>query len=228
MFTPGEVDVTEIEELLNLLFPDKESKMALDYVRKATKDFGKTFLVNSAPFDHTTLRRCINGLLHSDLLSEQKKNTLHDFLQDEVVLTEIADVLNMRFADLEGWGWDAEGGIPVEPRRQLNGKYRVVRDEDILQSIFLHYISMSWAIHFKGQLKDTIRTERVWRKSHSLPKEEFARRKYYLDSSYVSQGLAKVREDTYEKHFFMCQLPASLGAEEGDYEDDSDSRQKQP
>lgn len=26
----------------------------------------------------------------------------------------------------------------------------------------------------------------------------------------------------------MCQLPASLGAEEGDYEDDSDSRQKQP
>lgn len=228
VFTPGEVDVTEIEELLNGLFPDKDSKKALDYVRNATKDFGKTFLVNSAPFDHTTLRRCINGLLHSDLLSEQKKNTLHDFLQDEVVLTEIADVLNMRFADLEGWGWDAEGGIPVEPRRQLNGKYRVVMDEDILQSIFLHYISISWAIHFKGQLKDTIRTERVWRKSHSLPKEEFARRKYYLGSSYVSQGLAKEREDTYEKHFFMCQLPASLGAEEGDYEDDSDSRQKQP
>lgn len=116
VFTPGEVDATEIEELLNGFFPDKESKMALDYVRKATKDFGKTFLVNSAPFDHTTLRQCINGLLHSDLLSEQKKNTLHDFLQDEVVLTEIADVLNMRFADLGGWGWDAEGGIPVEPR----------------------------------------------------------------------------------------------------------------
>lgn len=61
-----------------------------------------------------------------------------------------------------------------------------------------------------------------------MPKEEFARRKYYLDSSYVSQGLAKEREDTYEKNFFMCQLPASLGAVEGDYEDDSYSRQKQP
>lgn len=228
VFTPGEVDVTEIEKLLNGLFSDEDCKRALDYVRNATKQFGQTFLVNSAPFGHTILRRCIKGLLHSDLLSEQKKNTLHDFLQDEVVLTEIADVLNMRFADLEGWGWDAEGGIPVEPRRQLNGKYRVVMDEDILQSIFVHYISMSWATHFKEQLRNTIRTERVWRRSHSLTKEEIARREYYLGTSYISQGLAKEREDTYEKHFFMCQLPASLDAEAGDYENDSDSRQKQP
>lgn len=154
--------------------------------------------MNSTPFDHTVLRRCVNGLLHSDLLSEQKKITLHDFLQDEVVLSEIADVLNMRFVDLEGWGWDVEGGIPVEPRRQLNGKYQVVMDEDILQSIFLHYISLSWGIHFKEQLKDIISTELVWRKSHSLPKEEIARRQYYLGTSYTSQGLAKEREDTYE------------------------------
>lgn len=228
VFTPGEVDVTEIEKLLNGLFPDEDCKKALDYVRDETKYFGSTFLVKSAHFDHTVLRRCINGIIRSDLLSEQKKHTLHDFLQDEVVLTEIADVLNMRFADLEGWEWDAEGGIPVEPRRELNGKYRVVMDEDILQSIFLHYISMCWAIHFKKKLKDTIRNERVWRKTHSLPKEEFARRQYYLGNSFVSQGLAKEREDTYEKHFFMCQLPASFGAEGGDYENDSDPKQKQP
>lgn len=49
VFTPGEVDVTEVEELLNGLFPDKESKMALGYVWKATKDFGKTFLVIPHP-----------------------------------------------------------------------------------------------------------------------------------------------------------------------------------
>lgn len=227
VFTPGEVDVKEIEQLLNGLFPDEHSKIALYNVRNATKHFSKTFLVNSAPFDHTTLRLCINRLLQSELLSEQKKTTLHAFLQDEVVLNEIADVLNMRFADLEGWGWDAEGGIPVEPRRQLNGKYRMVMDEDILQSIFLHHISMSWAIHFKGQLKYTIRTGRVWRKSHSLPKEEFARHEYYLGKILFSQGLAQEREDTYEKHFFMCQLPGSLEAEVEYYENGFDSRQKQ-
>ena len=228
VFSPGEVDVTEIEKLLDGLFSDEDCKKALRHVQKATKSFGKGLVVNSAPFDHTSLRRCINGLLHSDLLSEQKKNTLYDFLQDDVVLTEIADVLNMRFADLEGWEWDAEDGIPVEPRRQLNGKYRVVMDEDILQSIFLHYISMSWAIHFKEQLKNTIRNERVWRKSHSLPKEEIARREYYLGTSFISKGVANEREDTYEKHFFMCQLPTSFDAKAGDYENDSDSRQNQP
>lgn len=153
VFSPGEVDVIEIEKLLDGLFSDEDCKKALSRVRNATKNFGKALIVNSAPFDHTSLRHCIDGLLHSDLLSEQKKNTLYDFLQDKVVLTEIADVLNMRFAGLEGWEWNAESGIPVEPRRQLNGKYRVVMDEDILQSIFLHYISMSWAIHFKEQLR---------------------------------------------------------------------------
>lgn len=228
VFSPGEVDVTEIEKLLDGLFSDEQCKRALRRVQDATRSFGKALVVNSAPFDHTSLRQCINGLLESDLLSEQKKNTLHDFIQDEAVLTEIADVLNMRFADLEGWEWDAEGGIPVEPRRQLNGKYRVVMDEDILQSIFLHYISMSWAIHFKEQLKDIIGNEQVWGKSHSLPKEEVARREYYLGTSFISQGVANAREDTYEKHFFMCQLPTSFDAKARDYENDFDSRQKQP
>lgn len=229
VFSPGEVDVAEIEKLLDGLFSDEHCKRALSRIQDATRSFGKAFVVNPAPFDHTSLRQCINGLLQSDLLSEQKKNTLHDFLQDEVVLTEIADVLNMRFADLEGWEWDAEGGIPVEPRRQLNGKYRVVMDEDILQSIFLHYISMSWAIHFKDQLKILVGDELVWRKSHSLPKEEVSRREYYLGTGSISQGVAKAREDTYEKHFFMCQLPTSFDAKAGDdYENDSDSRQKQP
>lgn len=228
VFSPGEVDVTEIEKLLDGLFSDEHCKRALSRIQDATRSFGKALVVNSAPFDQTSLRQCINGLLGSDLLSEQKKNTLHDFIQDEVVLTEIADVLNMRFADLEGWGWDADSGIPVEPRRQLNGKYRVVMNEDILQSIFLHYISMSWAIHFKEQLKNTIGNGQVWRKSLSLPKEEVARREYYLGNSCITQGVANAREDTYKRHFFMCQLPTSFDAKAGDYENDSDSRQKQP
>lgn len=61
-------------------------------------------------------------------MSDLKKNTLEEFLKDEVVLAKIADVLNMRFVDLEGWSWDAnlDNGIPVAPCRQLNGKYRIV------------------------------------------------------------------------------------------------------
>lgn len=47
-------------------------------------------------------------------------------MKDKVVLAEIVDVPNMRYVDLESWSWDADEGIPVAPRRQLNGKYRVV------------------------------------------------------------------------------------------------------
>jgi len=91
--------------------------------------------------------------LTNDLLSEKKKTTIGDFLRNKAVLTEIADVLSMRFANLQGWSREAEDGRPVEPRRQLNGKYRIMMNEDILQAILLHYVGVSWSIQFKSEFK---------------------------------------------------------------------------
>lgn len=59
------------------------------------------------PFDESTLKWCINGLLAEDLLSEEKQGILRDFLNNPMVLREMADILNMRFADIENWEWDA-------------------------------------------------------------------------------------------------------------------------
>lgn len=223
VFTPLEVNAAKIEDLLTRLFSDEEATMSLHWLRTNIKRFGDTFAAKLKPFDHDVLRWCINGLLQSDLLSDQKQNTLKDFLQDDVVLTEIEDVLNMRFADLEGWEWDADNGIPVEPRRQLNGKYRVVMDEDILQSIFLHYISVSWSVQFKMELTDIIRNPHVWKKPQSLPSEESERREYYLGQvpNPLVVGLADLRQNTYTNSFFMCQLPSDvkMGAKSYDDED---------
>ena len=55
----------------------------------------------------TTLKWCVNGLLAEDLLSDQKQAILRDFLEQPVVLGEIADVLNMRFSNIDSWEWDA-------------------------------------------------------------------------------------------------------------------------
>ncbi len=107
----------------------------------------------TAPFSNHVLTWCINGLLTNDLLSEKKNMAIGDFLRNKAVLTEIADVLNMRFANLQGWSWEAEDGRPVEPRRQLNGKHRIMMDEDILQAILLHYVGVSWSIQFKSEFK---------------------------------------------------------------------------
>lgn len=222
VFTPLDVNVADIENLLNGLFSGEERTKALDLLRERHKTFGDSFAATTKPFDLDVLRWCIKGLLQSDLLSDQKKNTLGDFLHDEVVLIEIGDVLNMRFADLEGWIWDAEGGIPVEPRRQLNGKYRVVMDEDILQSIFLHFISMSWSVEFKSSLQGVIANGLAWKRPQEMPQDEVERQEYYLGKRAVQpmNGRAWQQQSTYEKYFFMCQLPSDLTAGVADYHDD--------
>lgn len=222
VFTPLEVNVADIENLLSGLFSGDEGTKALRRLRERTRLFGDSFAAKPKPFDHDVLCWCIKGLLRSDLLSDQKKNTLGDFLQDQVVLTEIGDVLNMRFADLEGWVWDAEGGIPVEPRRQLNGKYRVVMDEDILQSIFLHFISMSWSLEFKSSLKNVITNGLAWKRPQAMPQDEVGRQEYYLGRGRVqpSDGITWQQQRTYENYFFMCQLPSNLKEGTADYHDD--------
>ena len=126
VFTPGDVDVEAIQNLLRGLFANEGAEKALSTLRKRISSFGRHLANQPKPFTKPVLEWCINGLLQSDLLSDQKKNTLGDFIKDKIVLAEIGDVLNMRIADLENWSWDADDGIPVAPRRQLNGKYRVV------------------------------------------------------------------------------------------------------
>lgn len=126
VFSPGNVDVEAIQGLLNGLFVNEGAEKALETLRERISHFKQRQANGLNPFTRAVLEWCINGLLESDLLSDQKRNTLEDFLKDKIVLAEIGDVLSMRFVDLEKWSWDADGGIPVEPRRQLNGKYRVV------------------------------------------------------------------------------------------------------
>ncbi len=137
VFTPGDVDVEQIQQLLDGLFAGEDAAKALTTFRKRISEFGKCLADTSKPFTQDVLEWCISGLLQSDLLSDEKKNALDDFLKDKLVLAEIGDVLNMRFADLQNWSWDADDGIPVEPRRQLNGKYRVVMVSSTTQSVYI-------------------------------------------------------------------------------------------
>lgn len=220
VFTPLEIDVGNIENFLKGLFSDKAAIKPLRTLRDSIKKFGLSFAATLKPFNHEVLRWCIKGLLRNDLLGNQKKSILEDSLQDEAVLTEIGDVLNMRFSNLKSWAWDADG-IPVEPR-EVNGKYRVVMDEDILQSIFLHFISMSWAVQFKENLKDFILNEDVWKRPQSITQEELPTGRYYLGKSRFldGYGLASEKKKRYQDGFFMCQLPSKLDAGEESYDED--------
>jgi len=117
VFSPADVDTNAIQELLASLFEDEGAEKALEQLRRRIPGFGKRLASDPKPFTKPVLEWCIRGLLQSDLLSDQKKTTLEDFMKDKVFLAEIIDVLNMRYVDLESWSWDADEGIPVAPGR---------------------------------------------------------------------------------------------------------------
>ncbi|KAK1991365.1 hypothetical protein LX36DRAFT_735741 [Colletotrichum falcatum] len=176
VFTPLETDEAEIDKYLHGFFNTDGKKELLDAVRSRTRAASEALLQKQRPFNENSIKQCIKGLLEQDLLSDEKQTILKEFEQNELVLREIADVLNTRFADFESWSWDAgEQGVPVLPRQQLNGKYRIWMDEDVLQAIFIHYVGISSCVSLKPILRDVVSDDKhnFWR--------EAQRRVYYLD-----------------------------------------------
>jgi hypothetical protein len=130
VFEPYETDEDDIDSYLLAIFDRGEGTKDLEDIRTQLQFVSTQLMTATAPFSSETLEWCIKGLLAEDLLSDEKQSILQDFLQNDVVLGEIGDVLNMRWADINNWTWDAdENGIPVMPRQGLNGKYRIWMDE---------------------------------------------------------------------------------------------------
>lgn len=222
VFEEAKVDSAVIQQFLNQLFAAKGAKKALDRVRQDITNVESMF---SSPqqFNTYTLKWTIKGLLSSDLLDNEKRQVLRDFQSNEVILTELADVLNMRMSALDTWSWGAE--VPVEARRQLNGKYNIYMHEDLLQAIFLQYIGVQWSTRLKQALlrfqADKEVNEDYVRKIS--PAEE-QRRDWYLGRRRGGRTVQQVRALSYRAGYFVSQLMDSvdqdLGAEEGEEEAD--------
>jgi hypothetical protein len=111
VFTPLEKDEIEIDNYLSSLFDDENAEKILNDLRTNVALFAVDFKQSTNPFDATVLKQCIGALLTNDLLNDDAKAKLSDFSTNDVVLAEIADVLNLRFSDLDNWTWEAEDGI---------------------------------------------------------------------------------------------------------------------
>ena len=219
VFEPLETDEVEIDRyLIDLFQGEKGCKGAptLEYLRKAIRSECHSMFSTKSPFDEDTLKWCINGLLAEDLLSDEKQAILRDFLDNSMVLKEMADILNLRFADIENWDWDAgEHGIPVLPRQQLNGKYRIWMDEDVLQAILIHYVGIQCCVSLKPPLKNVFlhSSQGIW-KWHTGPEfttKDKDRFQYYTGRSAPHSHIIKEeRKKQYTRHFFTSQLPESV------------------
>ncbi|OIW30386.1 hypothetical protein CONLIGDRAFT_367409 [Coniochaeta ligniaria NRRL 30616] len=223
VFTPKETDPAAIKAYLEGIFKagSKDVRRAYDALVESVKHFQEFGIgQGTTHFDEDSVSTCIRGMLRSDVLSDEKRATLRDFLGNKVVLSEIADVLNMRMATRASWGW----GEPqvVEQRRNLNGRYRFYPDEDLLHAIFIYYVGRRFAVHLREALLEFVGAEGVWRPdAEPISKEDVHRRKYFLT---VEVAPSRTVEGKREKHFtgevFLDQLPAAMEEVRGSYGDD--------
>ncbi|TRX90496.1 hypothetical protein FHL15_008665 [Xylaria flabelliformis] len=219
VFTPLETDEARIEQYMQGLFSSDEAKKSLTSLRFQIQVHEEALFSREEPFNREVLGWCINGLLAEDLLSDEKQVILREFLGSPVVLNEIADVLNMRFADFDNWSWEAgEQGIPVLPRPQLNGKYRIWMDEDVLQAIFIHYVGIKNCVGLKGALTRFLNRQDVsrhdgawnWQAGEAMSSVDRVRFEYFSGKKLVSSsGVDNTRSNIFRESFFLSQLPAS-------------------
>ncbi|PMD65044.1 uncharacterized protein K444DRAFT_640724 [Hyaloscypha bicolor E] len=225
VFKTCETDETAIHLYLDKLFKtNKAVRFAFDTLWVSTVHFEKE-MASAVHFDDTSLKWVIEGLLRSDLVTDEKRKVLKDFLNNKVVLGEVADVLNMRMSSLDKWHWDPAGS-QVEIRRQLNGRYRFYHDEDLLQAILLRYIGVKWSVHFKSVLTAFQSSEGVWKSSsRSVPSADQKRRDYFLGPkgmySASAEGVEGIRRRHFEGEIFLEQLAEEIDERRGGYGDDS-------
>lgn len=222
VFNEKTTNQVAIQAYLEKLFTSsKDIKAALERLRKATQDFEKS-LAGAVHFDEASLAWVIRGLLRSDLVTDEKRQVLKDFLNNKIVLGEVADVLNMRMSSLAKWKWDPSG-TNIEQRRNLNGRYRFYSDEDLLQQILLRYIGVKWGVYFKSVLSAFRHTLNVWTPSaQSIPNLDRKRRDFFLypDREYVEMTVEGQRSKHFEDEIFLEQLPDEVAEERGGYSDE--------
>lgn len=229
VFEPAPVNLAALKAYLEQLFDTdkKKAASALSDLRKKVRNF-ESSLTSSSQFYSHTLQWVIKSLQSSDLLSNEKREVLGDFLSNDIILAEIADVLNMRMEALDRWSWGRH--VIVEQRRQINGQFQIHMHEDILQAIFLHYIGVRWSVFLKSAFLALRDSAEIWRTNFpDVSRSETLRREYFLGSQSQKTGgsLDHKRSKIHRKRYFTNQLLDHVeqqiqhneGEEEADFAD---------
>ncbi|KAM0548375.1 hypothetical protein ACHAO7_006802 [Fusarium culmorum] len=240
VFEPASVDTKAITKYLDHLFGVnvKEKKTIAESLHRLRQSVSLHEARISTPDQFTvdSLKWVIAGLYSSDLLSNEKREVLKDFETNDVVLKEIADVLNMRINALESWTWNSESPVSLEMTRKISGIYNIHMHEDLLQAIFLQYIGVKWSVFFKMAFK-TFRKPGTWKSMHQeITRDEKRRLGYYLGPLQTSPSLQSQRDEVNGASYFMAQLMnyetefihTADGEEEAEYEQFGASLKRKP
>ncbi|KAK3114293.1 hypothetical protein LTR53_007543 [Teratosphaeriaceae sp. CCFEE 6253] len=227
VFVATPVDQTAIEKMLHGLFEaSPDGSTVLPKALEALRDSVKAFEERIPAFDQFSVQSLhwnISGLLAGDLLTNEKRDALRDFDNNDTILREVADVLNMRLASLQDWTWGKE--VLLEERRQLNGTFNIFMHEDLLQTLFLQHIGVKWSVFWKTAFRRHRNTKEVWKSPGSKPTlAEKQRREYYLGVATKGPTVFTRKTKRYLEDYYVSQLLSSVNQEtegrEGDEEAD--------
>ena len=148
-----------------------------------------------------------------DILSAEKAETLKGFLNNDIILQEVASVLDMQLASIESFSWPEEG-VQVEMRRHLSGKYRAYMDAEIITALLFEYLGMRWSVGFKAACRGVVNSSAWKRDAREFTREERLQRNecFKEPKTDVSESIEQERRAEQNKLFFMTQLPGELAA----------------
>ena len=226
VFSESSVNEAQLRSYLTSLYESsKKVSIPFEEMKRKIKEACNQIEYGSRLFDSDSLKLAIKGVIATDLLSEDKIAILKTFLNNKEVLSEVADVLNMRVASLDTWEWSTmNAAITVVQRRQLNGKYRVFADEDILDAILIHAIGMKFAVSLRGAFSSLFNSH-AWERQRPnlITKNDRERREYFLETSQpATTSIDSTRRETYATDYFMTQLPVSESEGPRAYDDSDD------
>ena len=206
------IDQDGITSHLSQLFcSTAEARTSLENLRQRIRQFEETLTVSNQ-VNHEVIHWCVDGLLRSDLLNGNKKAALTDISRHKESMAELADVLNTRMSSIDAWTWP-KTGVDAEPRRQINGKYRIFHDEDLIDSLLLEYLGRKWSVKFRSALATLPELDVA-----TLTPAEKERRKYVL-CPVSDSNLSQKRQQVFRKENFMSQLLAEENEVLPGYED---------
>jgi len=223
VFNKTNVDAGRIHSYLDDLFTKTPlTQQALKKLCESVSRFGRDLSGRKKWFTMDVLKTVTQALLKSDLLTKDKTIILKEFMRNPAVTQEVVDVLNMRLAALDSWDWPAGEAIPLEMRRQLNGKYRVYMDEDLLDSIMFQFLGLEWSVKFR-EVFNTFRDSQAWYtlRGHISESEKNGCRYYSIDQGsrvYSTNSVNDHRQKIYKNQYFMTQLPTSMDSSVPDYD----------
>jgi hypothetical protein len=234
VFEPFNTDPQAIFSYLKALFGETggntQAYKALKKLRDNVRSF-EEILAGPEQFNPGVLQWVIRGLIASDLLTDEKRGVLKDFNNSRVILSEVADVLNMRMTALDTWTWG--GDVPIEQRRKISGSYDIFMHEDLLQAIFLHFIGVKWSVFFKEAFTAFSTFAGAWTSLRKdITKLDKKRRDYFLGPTSKTPSVQSKRKSLYKASYFVSQLLDSVdqevviddGDEEANYEPDNKRR----